>query len=73
MSEINRYEAQGDKLEILRRKMVRAASIYGFDHPLVLHYSRRIDQQHNNLLGLNNSRASVGEESVSERKSWQMI
>lgn len=37
-------------LECMREKMVSAAMHYGFNHPIVLQYSQKIDDHHNQLL-----------------------
>ncbi|WP_018921837.1 hypothetical protein [Salsuginibacillus kocurii] len=49
----------GHDLESLRVKMLEAASLYGINHPLVLHYSRLIDAYHNRLLADELSRQPV--------------
>ncbi|WP_247747513.1 aspartyl-phosphate phosphatase Spo0E family protein [Alkalihalobacillus sp. BA299] len=38
------------KIEMLREKMVSTALLYGFNHPLVLEYSQKIDEKHNEFL-----------------------
>ncbi|WP_236035186.1 aspartyl-phosphate phosphatase Spo0E family protein [Alkalihalobacterium elongatum] len=37
-------------IELLREKMVSTALLYGFNHPLVLEYSQKIDEEHNQIL-----------------------
>ncbi|MFV8826618.1 Spo0E family sporulation regulatory protein-aspartic acid phosphatase [Alkalihalobacterium sp. APHAB7] len=37
-------------IELLREKMVSTALQYGFNHPLVLEYSQKIDEKHNEIL-----------------------
>ncbi|WP_158737806.1 aspartyl-phosphate phosphatase Spo0E family protein [Alteribacillus sp. YIM 98480] len=38
------------ELETLRQKMMEAAELHGLEHPLVLHYSQKVDQEHNKML-----------------------
>ncbi|GAE27922.1 hypothetical protein JCM9140_4089 [Halalkalibacter wakoensis JCM 9140] len=53
MSKVLEYEANMDKIEELRKKMVTAAGQYGLSHPIVLHYSQELDRAHNKFILLN--------------------
>lgn len=49
---IPKNEKRVEKLELLREKMLQAASKHGLTHPLVLTYSKEIDLLHNDLMRL---------------------
>jgi hypothetical protein len=44
-----------EQLESLRNKMIQTANTFGIQHPMVLNYSRKIDETHNNLIKLQQS------------------
>jgi Spo0E like sporulation regulatory protein len=39
-----------EQLEALRNKMIQAANALGLQHPMVLNYSRKIDETHNKIM-----------------------
>lgn len=39
-----------EQLEALRNKMIKAANALGLQHPMVLNYSRKIDEAHNKIM-----------------------
>ncbi|MGO4888940.1 Spo0E family sporulation regulatory protein-aspartic acid phosphatase [Anaerobacillus sp. MEB173] len=39
-----------EQIEVLRKRMISAALLYGMNHPTVLKYSQEIDQYHNQML-----------------------
>jgi hypothetical protein len=41
-----------DRIETLRKKMIKTGMKHGLDHPKVLEYSREIDKSHNRLMQL---------------------
>lgn len=41
-----------DRIEMLRKKMIKTGMALGLDHPKVLEYSREIDRSHNRVLEL---------------------
>ncbi|SDH70094.1 Spo0E family sporulation regulatory protein-aspartic acid phosphatase [Alteribacillus bidgolensis] len=59
------------ELETLRQKMVEAAELHGLEHPLVLHYSKKVDQEHNRMLRMN-TKSFPSVNSLSQRK-YQII
>jgi hypothetical protein len=40
------------QLESLRNKMIQTANTFGIHHPMVLSYSRKIDETHNKIMKL---------------------
>ncbi|MBY6036705.1 aspartyl-phosphate phosphatase Spo0E family protein [Fictibacillus nanhaiensis] len=41
-----------EQLETLRNKMIQTANTFGLQHPMVLNYSRKIDETHNKIMQL---------------------
>jgi hypothetical protein len=41
-----------EQLETLRNKMIQTANTFGIHHPMVLSYSRKIDETHNKIMKL---------------------
>ncbi|MDR7072884.1 aspartyl-phosphate phosphatase Spo0E family protein [Fictibacillus barbaricus] len=41
-----------EQLESLRKKMIQTANTFGIHHPMVLSYSRKIDETHNKIMKL---------------------
>ncbi len=41
-----------EQLESLRNKMIQTANTFGIHHPMVLSYSRKIDETHNKTMKL---------------------
>lgn len=41
-----------EQLESLRNKMIQTANTFGIHHPMVLKYSRKIDETHNKIMKL---------------------
>lgn len=39
-----------EQLETLRNKMIQTANALGIHHPMVLNYSRKIDETHNKIM-----------------------
>jgi Spo0E like sporulation regulatory protein len=39
-----------EQLEALRNKMIQTANTLGIQHPMVLNYSRKIDETHNKIM-----------------------
>ncbi|MFZ4450816.1 Spo0E family sporulation regulatory protein-aspartic acid phosphatase [Salibacterium aidingense] len=67
------HALQEEHLEALRKKMMEAAQTHGFHHPLVLHYSRKVDQEHNRLLGLRSQQEGFPSKIYPTRKHWQIV
>ncbi|MCM3718763.1 aspartyl-phosphate phosphatase Spo0E family protein [Fictibacillus phosphorivorans] len=44
-----------EQLEALRNKMIQTANTFGIQHPMVLKYSKKIDETHNKIMELQNS------------------
>ncbi|MFB4163138.1 Spo0E family sporulation regulatory protein-aspartic acid phosphatase [Alteribacillus sp. JSM 102045] len=61
------------ELESLRQKMIEAAELHGIEHPLVLHYSQKVDQKHNKLLELKPKNKSLPSVPYSSQRTWQII
>ncbi|RSL34315.1 hypothetical protein D7Z54_06140 [Salibacterium salarium] len=53
--------------------MMEEAEIHGFHHPLVHHYSQRIDQEHNRMLGLHAPKDLFPSKIYPTRKNWQIV
>jgi hypothetical protein len=41
-----------EQLETLRNKMIQTANTLGIQHPMVLNYSKKIDETHNIIMEL---------------------
>lgn len=41
-----------EQLETLRNKMIQTANTFGLQHPMVLKYSKKIDETHNKIMQL---------------------
>jgi Spo0E like sporulation regulatory protein len=41
-----------EQLESLRNKMIQTANTFGLQHPMVLKYSKKIDETHNKIMQL---------------------
>ncbi|RSL29020.1 aspartyl-phosphate phosphatase Spo0E family protein [Salibacterium salarium] len=64
---------QEEHIEFLRKKMMEEAEMHGFQHPLVLYYSQKIDQEHNRLLGLHAPKDLFPSKIYPTRKNWQIV
>jgi hypothetical protein len=52
--EQDKINGYSKKIETLREQMIEAAMLLGLNHPHVLQYSQKIDEQHNKILRIKN-------------------